>query len=245
MPVFKKRRVSKAKAKKGSYAMVPRVRLNGEKAHRHIVTCSTSTEDSFFITNQTGGVSQFNIGVRSGANASFTFSLSEVIIRIQGLTALTLPVPGQQELVNLYDTFQIEKVELKIWSGATESAMGDPASGATTAVFYTMPLIGHTPDMDDANNTSITALQQYSTYRCDQLGQSKPISRSFVPCVAGNTVSGQTRLQKQDINTGFPNTPHYGFKMSVDGFHSNPGALLDTTYLSCQFRIHYLMKSTR
>lgn len=240
MPMYKKRRITKSKprAKKVSYAMVPRPLLNREKGHRHVITCSTSPQEALLVANTAGGVSTFSGGGRSSSNMSVTFSLSEVIIRLGGLTAITLNPPGFNELVNLYDTFQIEKVEMSIWSGCTESS-----TGAGNTFTYTMPLIGHTVDMDDANNTSITNLQQYSTYRCSQLGQSVPLKSTFVPCVAGDVVSGQSRLQRQDVSTGFPNTPHYGYKLCVDGLH----ATLDTntTLLSVQFRLHYLMKSTR
>jgi len=240
MPMFKKRRVTKAKARKVSYAMVPRPLLNREKGHRHVITASTSTQENIYIENQPGGVSQFVTTARTGANMSITFSLSEIVIRIQGLTAITLPVPGFTELVNLYDTFQIEKVELSLWSGATDAATG---LNPTLQIQSTMPLIGHTVDMDDANNTSLTNLQQYSTYKCSQLGQGRPLKATFVPCVQGDVVSGFSRAQKQDINTGFPSTPHYGYKLAVDGFHA--AATMATTYISFQFKTHYLMKSTR
>lgn len=236
MPVFKKRRFTKAKKPKFSNAMVPRPIVNREKAHRHIVTCSTSPQESMYLQNTAGGVTQFVTAARTGPNMSVTFSLSEVVIYLAGLTAITLNPPSQSELVALYDTFQIEKVELSMWSGASSS------DGAT----YTrpLPLIGHTVDTDDRNQTNITALQQYSTYKCFQLGQGYPLKATFVPCVAGTVVSGQTRLQKQDINTAYPNTPHYGYKLCVDGFNTVLGTDV-TTLLSMQFRIHYLMKSTR
>lgn len=232
--MYKKRRISK---KRKSYGAVPRVRLNGEKAHRHVLTCSTSTQEILYIQNTAGGVSNFVTTSRTGANMSLTFSLSEVILRIGGLTAITLAPSNFSELVALYDTYQIEKVEISIWSGCTEAAA---AVGVATV---TCPLIGHTVDMDDANNTSITALQQYSTYRCDQLGNNRPIRATVVPCAALDITSGVSRGQKQDVNTGFPNAPHYGYKLSVDGFHATDANV--PTLLSMQFRLHYLMKSTR
>ena len=216
--------------------MVPRPMLNGQLAHRHVLTCSNTTDDPIYITQEPTAVSQFVSTARTGANLSLTFSLSEVVLRIQGLTAITLNPPGNAELINLYDTFQIEKVELSLWSSATQSP---------TFATATLPLIGHTVDNDDANNTSITSLQQYSTYKCDQLGNAKPIKVTFVPTPIGNVVTGQTRLQRQDINTAYPSTVHYGYKMCCDGFHIPVGSTFATTYLSFQFRIHYLMKATR
>jgi len=199
--MYKKRRVVK---KKPSYAMVPRPLLNREKAHRHILTCSTSTQEALYILNNTGGVADFVTAAQTGANLSLTFSLSEVVVRISGLTAITLAPSNFSELVALYDTFQIEKVEISLWSSTSQ------ASAQSGNNPFLMPLIGHCPDTDDANNTSLTSLQQYAQYKCEQLGQSRPLKVSVVPCPQGTVTSVRTRLQKQDINTGFPATPHHG-----------------------------------
>jgi len=232
--MYKKRRVVK---KKPSYAMVPRPLLNREKAHRHVLTCSTSTQEIFYILNNAGGVSDFVTAAQTGANLSLTFSLSEVVLRISGLTAITLAPSNFAELVALYDTFQIEKVDISLWSSTSQ------ANAATGVLPFVMPLIGHCPDTDDANNTSLTSLQQYSQYKCEQLGQGRPLKVSVVPCAQGTVTSGRSRLQKQDINTGFPATPHYGYKMACDSFKAVDSNVV--TLLSMQFRIHYLMKTTR
>lgn len=245
MPVYKKRRVAPKRAKraKRSYAMVPRPLLNGEVAHRHVITSSTSSATSVFVRSPASGLSQFEIAgslTPASANMQFNFSLADTIVSLGGLPALTIPNPSVAELQQLYDTFQIEKVELTVWCGNTESLVsGEPLSGFN----YVLPLIGHAPDTDDAGNTSLTQLQQYSTYKCDQLG-AKPMKAIIVPCAAGSTFGGGfTRLQRQDINVSQAATPHYGYKMAVDGFRSFPNII--TTLLSFQFRITYLMKSTR
>jgi len=189
------------------------------------------------------GVSQFGFPgtvAASSPNLSFTFSLAQVVVNGGGTPAFVCPIPSVAELQQLYDTFQIEKVEITVFSGNTESLVsGEPLSG----VQYTLPLIGHSQDTDDDGNTSLTQLQQYSTYKCDQLG-SKPIKAIVVPCVAGNTFGGGfTRLQRQDINVSQAATPHYGYKMALDGFRSASGN--NTGLISIMFRIHYLMKCTR
>jgi len=222
--------------------MVPRPLLNGEMAHRHIVTMSSSTVNSVFIFCPTSGISIFQIpgAVPASSNLSLNFSLADTVISLGGFPALTVPNPSVAELQQLYDTFQIEKVEITVWSGNTESTVtGEPLTGQN----YVLPLIGHAPDTDDAGNTSLTQLQQYSNYKCDQLGV-KPLKATVVPCTAGTTFgTGYTRLQKQDVNVSQAATPHYGYKMAVDGFRSNPNTV--NCLLSFQFRIHYLMKSTR
>lgn len=244
MPIYKRRRTAPKRAKraKRTYAMVPRPLLNGEMAHRHIVTMSSSTVQALNIFCPTSGVAIFQTaGFGAGSpNLSLNFSLADTVISLGGVPAIVVPNPSVAELQQLYDTFQIEKVEVTMWSGNTEtSATGEPLTGFN----FVMPLIGHVPDTDDAANTSLTQLQQYSNYKCDQLG-AKPLKATVVPCVAGAAFGvGYTRLQKQDVNVSQAATPHYGYKMCVDGFKSNPN--LTNVLLSLQFRIHYIMKSTR
>ena len=241
MPMYKKQRLALKKKKvfKKKYA-VPRVLLNKELGHRHIVTSATSTQTQLRVITPSSGVSIFEIGTTNSANLALSFSLGETIINLGGVPTLSVPNPALAELQNLYDSFQIEKVEITIYSGNTESTTsGDPLNGYN----YVLPLLGHAPDTDDAGNTSLTGLQQYSTYKCDQLG-TKPIKATVVPCAAGTMFStGYSRLQKLDLNVSQPNCPHYGYKMAIDGFKSNPN--LNNCLLSLQFRVHYLMKSTR
>jgi len=239
--------------------MVPRPRLNGELAHRHIVTCSSSTSNSAekLAIQYLNGATAFIAGPDpatglfiNSPNMSISWSLANMVIGLGGVPAVSIPVPNVAELQQLYDTFQIEKVELTIFFGCTESLVsGDPTSG----VQWVMPLIGYTQDTDDASNTGITQLQQYSTYKCHQTTQ--PLRMSLVPCPAGGVFdpaqggaafnSGYTRLQKQDINVAYAATPHYAAKLAVDGLLSTPSGTGLNTLLSVQSRIHFLMKNTR
>ena len=252
MPMYKRRRVvAKKRASKRSYAMVPRPRLNGELAHRHVVTCSTSTGtggQQLFISNLLN-VANFVSGGQTSPNMSLSWSLANMVVGIGGVPAITIPVPNVAELQQLYDTFQIERVEVIMFFGNTESLYsGDNQLG----IQYAVPLIGHAPDTDDAANTGITQLQQYSTYKIHQA--TSPLKLSVVPCTAGATFDpvvggppaalGFTRLQRQDINVAYAETPHYGHKFSIDGFRAQPG-VTNTGFISIQSRIHFLMKSTR
>lgn len=240
--------------------MVPRPRLNGELAHRHIVTCSTTTSASaerlsiqygtvagtYFISGPDPVTGLF---VQS-PNLAISWSLANMVIGLGGTPAITTPIPNVAELQQLYDTFQIEKVEVTIFFGNTESLVsGDATAGAN----WVLPLIGYSPDTDDASNTGITQLQQYSTYKCHQ--SSSPLRMTLVPCPAGNVFdpaqggalfnAGFTRLQRQDINVAYAATPHFGFKASVDGLLSAPPNGSVNTYMSIQSRVHFLMKNTR
>jgi len=232
--------------------MVPRPRLNGELAHRHIVTCSSTTGTGALSIRlgQTAGTMQWNIGAGYSPNMSISWSLANMVIGIAGLPLLTIPIPNVAELQQLYDTFQIEKVDVTVFFGNTESLVSNDANlGAR----FVLPLIVYAPDTDDASNTSITQLQQYSTCRTHQ--SSEPLRVSLVPCAAGGVFDptapgipanfGFTRLQRQDINVAYADTPHYGLKMSVDGLLSNPPDNFVNTFVSVVSRVHFLMKNTR
>jgi len=234
--------------------MVPRPRINGELAHRHIVTCSSSTSTGAapLYISSTLGNPLFQSGGSASPNMSMSWSLAEMVIALGGLPAISIPLPNVAELQQLYDTFQIEKVEVTLFFGATQSLI---SGDAQLGIQWVMPLLGYAPDSDDAANTSITQLQQYSTYKCTQV--SSPLKINIVPCSAGATFDptsgtvpaqlGFTRLQRQDINVAYAGTPHYGLKFAVDTLRAQPagapgGAL---TYVSVQSRVHLLMKATR
>lgn len=255
MPMYKKRRVTtgrRSRPKKRSYGMVPRSVLNGEKMHRHLVTVSTSTGPEgvspvLYLANLATGSCQFVGGISgltSSSNMSVSFSLTEMVVALGGIVACTVPVPNASELIALYDTFQIEKVDFAMYFNCLDA---NTTVGATQG----LPLIGYAPDMDDAANTSIQQLQQYSTYRIHQ--SSSPLKYSMVPCIAGAVFDptiagppaqlGYSRVQKQDVNVGYGKTPHYGIKLAADGFRANSG--LSNQLISVQARIHLIMKGTR
>ena len=232
--------------------MLPRPLLNGEKQHRHIVTCATSTapegvSQALYINNLATGAATFVGGVSAltaSPNMSVSFSLLEMVVALGGTVVCTVPVPNGSELIALYDTFQIEKIDFTMFFNCMDSQ-------TTSAVNNGVPLIGYAPDMDDAANTTIQQLQQYSTYKVHQ--SAYPLKMSMVPCVAGAVYDptvggppvqlGYSRLQKQDVNVGYGKTPHYGMKLAVDGFRANSG--FANQLVSVQARIHFLMKGTR
>lgn len=136
--------------------MVPRPVVNGEKSHRHTVTMSSSTGTGrlpLFITQSNAGVSSFGTTGFASPNMAISWSLANMVIGIGGLPAITIPNPNIAELQQLYDTYRVDRVEVKIYFGNTDSLVsGDPSSG----IQWVLPLIGYAPDNDDASNTSIT-----------------------------------------------------------------------------------------
>ena len=229
--------------------------LNYGLAHRHVVTCSTSTAQAITVTVPSSGVALFNTGGLASPNMQIIFTLGNMVINLGGTSILVVPLPNAAELVALYDQYTIEKVDLSIWCGNTNSQIGVlPVDADGTIDNYAnqpMPLIGWAPDMDDAANTSITDLQQYSNYKCKQLGQSVPIKTSVVPCVQDTiyrpgATSAYSRGSKQAINCSYQDVPHYGIKLCVDGFKcQNVVTNALNCFLSIQAKYHLKMECTR
>ena len=248
----------KAAAKKrgrGSRSLVGyRLKLNSALAHRHVVTCSTSSDTAIFINYPASGVATFNNGILSSANMQLIFTLGSLVVNIGGVAAVSIPVPNATELQALYDQYTIEKVDVSIWCGATVSQPGIQQTGIAGVVTNyfgdPLPLIGWAPDMDDAADTSITQLQQYSQYKCKQLGQSKPLKTSVVPCCADTlyrpgATSAYARAPYQAVNCTYLDVPHYGLKFSVDGFKAGSSDTPQNSLISIQAKYHLKMMATR
>lgn len=228
--------------------------LNSSLVHRHVVTCSTSTVAPIYVLYPSSGVAVFSTGGVNSANMQVLFTLGNLVINLAGTSVMSVPLPNAAELVALYDQYVIEKVELSLWTGNTMSQTGTIDTGVGTLQNYyahPLPLIGWAPDMDDATNTSITQLQQYSQYKCKQLGASTPLRTSVVPCCADTiyrpgATSAYARAPKQAINCSYQDVPHYGVKFAIDGFQAgNAAALQVDTYISLQAKYHLKMMSTR
>ena len=253
MPFAKRPKYSTKK--KSRKTRIPSVyKLNDALVHKHVVTCSTSDFTQLSLTIPASGVGLFNMYGSSSANLQLSFALAGMTVYIGGAAVTVIPLPNVTELKALYDSYVIEKIEVNLWSGNTVSQVGvvrPDADFDLGYVDYTMApmcLIGHVVDMDDAANTSITQLQQYSQYKCTQLGLGKPINHSFTPC-CNDTLSNATgygRSTKQIINTANDNVQHFGLKLAVDAFKtSNTLARQINTYLSLQARFHLRMIATR
>ncbi|AXQ66166.1 MAG: capsid protein [Cressdnaviricota sp.] len=232
--------------------------LNGESIHRHTVCCSSSSTAVMYVNYPASGVATFAVSpLIQSQNLSIQFSLATVDIFLGGVAALSVPVPNTAELQAMYDTYQLAQVEIRMYLGANDSKTGLDDTGIAGAVNYNsnwpLPIVGYAPDTDDAANTSITQLQQYSTYKQLQPIAGKPLVTRIVPACAGGVWngpvrSGYTRLTRQDVNVANPGVPHYGLKMCVDGMKSTAGAAGTgevASLMSMFFKLHFVMKNTR
>lgn len=247
------RKASKRSKSVKKYQRVPRsVVINGESVHRHHVCCSSSVGTKLLLNYPASGVAEFNNGIAASPNLSLQFSLGSVDCFIGGAGGFSIAIPGAAQLAALYDTYQIEKVEYRMYIGSSTSQAGVNDTGiagtANSLYEFPLPIIGWTPDTDDADNTSLTDLQQYSTYKQKQVMAGEPLTGTLIPAVAGGVWngairSGYTRLVKQDVNCANPGVPHYGIKMCVDGMRASPNTT--ATLVSFFFKLHFVMKQAR
>jgi len=185
------------------------------------------------------------------------FSLGSVDILFGGVPGVSIPIPGTTQLQAMYDTFCIEKVEIRMFAGSNSASNGSEETGIAGVTQFNyrdpLPIIGYAPDTDDSGNTTMVDLQQYSTHKQKQLVGGDPIVTSVVPCVATALYASPfstsyARKALADVNCGNPGTPHYGMKMYVDGLRaSSDTAAIDpaNTLVSFFFKLHFRMKTTR
>lgn len=185
--------------------------------------------------------------VVSGSTLQIVFSLSNFDIYFDGALVSTVAVPGYTEFTGLFDEWMIEKVELMCLPTYNSHGI---VSGSNVSQ---LPWIAYAEDNDDANSTSLNALQQYSGVKYTQLTSSKNDQNAKPLCVLhpkpamtvqrSTSTSAYSRPTKpiwiDSTNNG---TPHYGFKMALDEPYS--GFSTNTTITSINFiaKIYYAFR---
>lgn len=254
-------------AKKAKYTPKKKVRkyrpsaltlgLNKGLVHHHVSSLSTSTTGPLTILNPTSGVAVFQYASTQSANMQLSFRLDGMSLFLGGVFVALFPLPNVAEYQALYDSYMIEKIEVSVWSSGTVAQVGNvkqaanPTGSTAEPIGYAtqpLPLIGYTVDMDDFENTTFTQLQQYSTFKCKQLGGGEPIRCSFTPTCRDtlSTDAGFGRSARQVINTANAAVNHFGLKMAVDGFKcTNLSENSLCTFLSVQAKYSLRMIATR
>jgi len=223
---------------------VTRSGLLKEANHRHVINILSDSTAQLTIDATAGGVAQFNTSlVPASPNLSMQFSLDGVTLFLGGIQAFTCALPGKSTLVGMYDTYQIQKIDVIMYvSGmATEN---DPGAG----ILAVQPIIVYAPDSDDASSTNRDDLLQYSTASIVQPTTAKPLAVTIKPAAsvqmyASLVSTGYGRVFSPDLNVSSSNIPHYGLKMCADLMRSTAaGTHAQITFM---FRYHLLMKATR
>lgn len=183
----------------------------------------------------------------SGSTLQIVFSLSNFDIYFDGALVSTVSVPGYTEFTGLFDEWMIEKVELMCLPTYNSHGI---VSGTNVSQ---LPWIAFAEDNDDANSTSLNALQQFAGVKYTQLTSSKEDQTARPLCVLhpkpqmtvfrSTSTSAYSRPTKPIwIDCANNGTPHYGFKMALDEPYS--GYAINTTITSINFiaKIYYAFR---
>jgi len=214
-----------------------------EASHKHVITMLSDTSFPISITSNADGQPSFVAAGQSSANLSMEFSLDGAQIAIGGTNAVFCPLPGKATLVAMYDVYQIDSVDIRMFT-ANNATENDPQSGTPPI----QPLFVVAPDTDDSANTTREDLLQYSTAQVVQPGTGNPLAISIKPAAAvqmyASLVSaGYGRVFSPELDMGNSNVPHYGVKMCCDVLRV-PTAQVHA-WVNFQIVYHLTCKSTR
>jgi hypothetical protein len=182
--------------------IVPALRSNTDSSHRfqRTVLAAQLTYDAVTGFNATN---QFDL--------EFTFSLQNTVTHIAGISQVIATNPGYSEILNLYQEYRIDSVDIQLIS--TNNISGSAQAALQT---YVVAM-----DLTDAAQTTANTLLEFGGSKIIQLGNQRtlsPLTFSMSPraqnLAYNGITSSYTLLPKSSfLNSDYPATPHYGFKM--------------------------------
>lgn len=177
-------------------------------------------------------------------NWGLNFTLQQVNCFVNGTTGATNNAAGFnnfQEYVNLFDSYRIRNVEIKMVYNASDQ---------TQTMLTGLPNMLMVNDYDDSGNTAIPSLMQYDSMRMFQLqaGRSKtwkmvPRLQAQVETTTGSILA-MTPARGAWLDTLSPNAVYYGVKGAVDLQHF-AGALTNTGYVTFYVKAYAEFKNTK
>lgn len=194
------------------------------KRYRSGLKLSKVSPTNYFTFERTFYLDQFVIAAGAYTFRAYSFQLDQL--------------PNYTEFTNLFDTYHINFVKLRIdWTANSATA------GATT----TCPLVYSAIDFDDANApTTPETLYQYGSFRLHNLGATPSWTRIIKPAVAtpvyqSTIATSYQRTFDSWIDTGSPSVPHYGYKLAT----ASPAASMPCGSLNLLVTMNFSCKDTR
>lgn len=190
------------------------------------------------IIDQVGGFA----GVST--TLQMVFSLTAVSFTT-GAGPLVAPlVPSSSEFSTLFDQWRIDFVEMEIFFSGNSQAVFTAGS--------TLPLLWYADDYDDANNTTLSMIQQYPRVKIAAFGEDgghvlrhRVVPKaSLVVSDGAGTYGNAPQLNGPTwIDVANPGTPHYGVKMCLDTFGRTAAG--DLGSINVVSKIHFSFKNVR
>lgn len=222
----------------------------GELKHKHILNI-LSSEPTYGMGIQTSSTGQCQWSTSAGnigTSLSFIFSLNQVRILVDGGVAVQIPVPGIAALLAMYDSYRIDQIDMEMYVGSMNCQ--DASLSGSQAQFQ--PIILMSPDTEDAANTPLNDLLQYSTTVVVQPTNGKPATMSIKPAAIvgynadpGGAVAGFGRKFSPTLAIATPDVGHFGIKMCSDMARTTNGSLRHYGNVTFRFRYHVTMMGTR
>ncbi len=155
-------------------------------------------------------------------------------------------LPGYTEFTSLFDEYRINRVDLHLIPGSTTSLTPDTTAGAIRGFLHT----AYDPDdinAPTASTAGIAALQQYETYRADNLFSYGMRPWAVEPRVALAAYSGAFTSYANEpakwIDAGSPAVQHYGLKGVLE--ISNPESSAASVVWRWVIKFHLQMRTAR
>lgn len=171
------------------------------------------------VSTLNGSIGAISMNSNSGWAAQavndleFSFSLSQVIMYLGGVSWQTLTVPGYAEIANLYDFYRLEEVKVSFFFGSNYSSV---------TVAQQLPNLIIAEDYDDAAAISLGNILQYRNKKIITVGNLRNETGYNVvlrPKIALQVFNGITSGYAEGspwINTTNTSVPYYGLKMYLD-----------------------------
>lgn len=246
MPYRKRARKTKRTKKYvgGRFKQMVRSRFSNRDLHYFKRACPFSNSTLLTVAGTVGkSADAMTVTlVTAGAGIQYgAFSLKFALADIVNSTEMTL----------LFDSYQIQKIVVKILPFYTQSTSG-AAVGATLA--QTVCLFHSIIDYDDADiptatDVGISEIRQFSSYRVKNITTGKGywqrslVPRTAVPVYGGgafaNYVTGPKNMW---LDCNSPSTEHYGLKVIVEANNSGTDTKL---YFKCEYTMYLKLKSVR
>lgn len=181
-------------------------------------------------------------------NAQLTFSMKAMTCNIAGVSSLTANVPAISDLTNLFQSYRIAGIQLKLtWSG--ESSPTDIGWGGGANPIF---LIAEDPD--DAQASDSLELMQYqnviswhpTSNNLTKYMYIKPKNKTvmYAPAPTGNVPTSYSNTPDW-ISTLYPDITHYGVKISVMNTSGAPSTSRVIGFLTIQATYNLIMRDIK
>jgi len=206
MPSNNRKSSKKTNKRRVKEDLVERSRLTKNKGSNIIKFDRTALVGPYTLVPATG----FNA---TAFDMEMSFSLQQTLVYLGGTLTTTVTNPGYTEVVNLFQFYKIDKIEIMFIYSNNTSQVNNTLN---------LPVLQVAVDYSGVASITSAAILQFENLKVIQLGNYRgdagPVF-SFVPKFYENTNGGNNAyvgMTGQWIDALAPAAPHFGLKMVFD-----------------------------